>query len=93
MSKNGPSSFVYGYIDRFDRHGLGFVRIESMDRYLPFTFDKLHNYKGEYPREYGLYVGCLCMVLFERGIEIDCLILQREPVHPWLKRIYRWLRV
>jgi hypothetical protein len=93
MSKNGPSSYAWGYIDRFDRFGLGFVKIDEMNRYLPFTFNQLHNYKGEWPREYGLYEGCPAMILFKRELEIEGIIIERKRIHPWLKRIYGWLRI
>jgi len=58
-----PSTVTHwhqGEITRVDRFGVAYIRVAGRDA--AFTFDKIHDYRGEQPKELGLTVGSVWLV-------------------------------
>jgi len=66
-----------GKVLRVDRIGLGFI--ECTGQQYSFTFDKVQNYRGEEPREIGLYEGCVVkFTVAQDGLSINNVVIASD---------------
>jgi hypothetical protein len=65
-----------GKVLRINEYGLGIVEDQVSHQQFAFTFDKINGYRGEAPREIGLFVG----VQVRFSATSDCQVTSIEVV-------------